>query len=368
MNIKIKDSFLNLLKRGLWGNKQSSYSNFSLMDEEWFLIYDVAQAQTVEGIIYDGILTLPQKSFPPYDLLMKWTARVDSIERYNKKVRKALAALAQGFYKNDLNFILLKGLGLAENYTKPLLRVSGDIDLYFDDYKKFDDANDLLKSKGYNVSKGDHKSIFYHFNSVEVEHHTRMIDIFNPFCQKYIKELILREKKNIKSITVENQIIHVPSDLLNLVQTNAHILKHYMGFGVGLRQICDVARLYNSLGKDFNGVELEEAYDVLGMRKWMNVIHNLLVDYIGLENSRLPIPITRKVDTESLLLDILQSGNFGFHDVRFKSEGELLSKRYHKRDNVNKRVLPHIKKLLKLAPNEVFWFPVSKLYTKIIRR
>ena len=365
MNKRVKDSFLLLLRMGLWGAGKEHLSIFPLSKSEWTLVYEVSLSQTVEGIVYEGMLLLPNEYYPPYEILLRWTAKIDSIERYNKKVRNTLAKLTQGFSKSNIQYVLLKGIGLAENYEKPLLRVSGDIDLCFRDKEAYDTANSLLKSKGYNINKGDHHSVFYTFNSIEVEHHTNMIDIFNPFKQQFIKELIIDEEKYSKSIVIEGQCVHIPSYTLNHVQANAHILKHYIGFGIGLRQICVIARLCNVKEESFDGQKLKNIYAKLGMKKWMNVMHNLLVKDLGLDSSRLPYPLDSDYNTSSILNDILHSGNFGFHDVRYREVDAPLSERYYKRDKAYKRILPHLVKLIRLIPSEVFWYPLNKYLSRL---
>lgn len=365
MDKKIKDAFLFLLKQGLWGKRIEPISAFYMNKEEWSLIFQISQSQTVEGIVYEGVLLLPNEFYPPYEILLKWTAKIDSIERFNKKVRNSLSILADGLTQNNIKFLLLKGLGLADNYNKPLLRVSGDIDLYFPTLEDYNNANSLLRTKGIIINKGDHHSVFYIFNNVEIEHHTKMIDVFNPFCQKYIKDLISSEFVNNTSLLINEKQILTPSYTLSQVQANAHILKHYLGFGIGLRQICDVARLCYVKDESFDGQKLKSIYLRLGLERWMNVIHNLLVKDLGLEESKLPYKIELDYDTHPIMNDIFNSGNFGFHEIRYRDGESNLSDRYYKRDNVFKRVLPHITKSINLVPKEVFWYPMSKLYTKL---
>jgi len=365
MDKKIKDAFFYLLKLGLWGSKNDSMQFPVLNNNEWSLIYEIAVSQTVEGLVYEGILSLPNMYYPPYEILLRWTAKIDSIERFNKKVRFTLSNLSEGLAKSNISFILLKGLGLAENYRNPLLRVSGDLDLYFTDINNYNKANSLLLTKGCIIKKGDHNSTFYTFNNVEVEHHTKMIDVYNPFLQKYIKKLIESELPKFKEIEINNRYILIPSYLISHVQANAHILKHYMGFGIGLRQICDVARLCYMKEESFDGNELKMVYSKLGLSKWTNVLHNILVKDLGLDPSKLPYAIESDYKTDSIICDILNSGNFGFHDIRFRETDVTRLKSNQKRDRIYQRVIPHIYKLMKLTPSEVFWFPLSKAYTKI---
>lgn len=365
MNEKIKDSFLLLLKMGLWDNYETDYPNFPLNHQEWSLIYEGSVSQTVDGLVYEGILHLPKEYFPPNDILFRWTAKVEYIERGNKRMRKTLAALAKGFKKNNIEFVLLKGLGLAENYLKPQLRVSGDLDLYFKNKTDYKKANQLLIDHGYKLNKGDHQSKAYVFNHTEIEHHTRMIDIYSPFARSYIKELIEKEDSLLQVIEIEGEAIAIPSYILNQVQTNAHILKHYLGFGIGLRQFCDVARLCYSKTEDTDVSELKSIYKKIGIGKWMNVMHNFLVKELGLPEDRLPYPLEKDYNTQPILQDVLHSGNFGFHDIRYQDEKGNISKRNNKRDNILKRILPHTFKVLTLAPNEVIWYPINKFYTKV---
>lgn len=365
MDKKVKDTFLFLLKQGLWGKRIEPKFEFNMSKEEWSLIYQISLSQTVEGVVYEGILLLPNELYPPYEILLKWTAKIDSIERFNKKVRNTLSILADGLTQNNIKFLLLKGLGLAENYNKPLLRVSGDIDLYFPTLEDYNNANSLLRSKGSIINKGDHHSVFYVFNNIEIEHHTKMIDVFNPFCQKYIKKLISGEFKNNRKLVINEQPILIPSYTLSQVQTNAHILKHYIGFGIGLRQICDVARLCHVGDESFNGNGLKSIYIRLGLEKWINVIHNLLVKELGLEESKLPYKIDKDYNTNPIMNDIFNSGNFGFHEIRYRDGKINLADRHYARDNIYKRVFPHIIKSINLVPKEVFWYPVNKIYTKL---
>jgi len=365
MSQRVKDSFLILLRMGLWEERHIAIPYFPLSNAEWSLVYEMSVAQTVEGVVYDGLLLLPQEYLPPYTILLRWTAKIDGVERYNKKMRQNLGVLATGLSKNNIEFILLKGLGLAENYNKPLLRVSGDVDLYFPTQNDYQQANKLLKSKGFLIEKGDHNSVYYNFNTIQVEHHTKMIDVFNPFCQKFIKTFLIKEQEKANQLDLDGVKISIPSYILNQVQTNAHILKHYLGFGVGLRQFCDVARLCHLKDPNFDGEELRSVYRKLGLSKWMNVIHNFLVNELGLHRSKLPYAIEKYYDTKLILQDVLNSGNFGFHDVRYDKGDREISKPNYQRNYVIKRIMPHILKLIQLAPNEVFWYPVHKVYTKI---
>ena len=64
MNKRVKDSFLLLLRMGLWGAGKEQLSIFPLSKSEWTLVYEVSLSQTVEGIVYEGMLLLPNEYYP----------------------------------------------------------------------------------------------------------------------------------------------------------------------------------------------------------------------------------------------------------------------------------------------------------------
>src|SRR5690606_9042581 len=131
MEDKLRNIFFKLLRMGLWGKGELSVRE-PLSDEDWAVLYQYALNHTVEGILFDSFSLLTEKQLPPRTLRMKWTVRVDQIERYNARMNKVIAEQYVYFVKQGLTPILLKGQGVAQWYPNPLHRNSGDIDWYFD--------------------------------------------------------------------------------------------------------------------------------------------------------------------------------------------------------------------------------------------
>lgn len=375
MDKEVQSSFFLLLRLGLWGETNEDLSDFSLTRKQWHAVFNMSISQTVEALVYQGVLLLDKSSYPPYDILMRWTARVDAIERASKKMNGVLLELKGIFEASNIPFMLIKGQGLAANYKHPLQRSSGDIDLYFENKEDFSQAKMLLESAGIKTIKGDYNSIIYRYNDVEVEHHQRLIDIFNPFCASYVKQVIAEQQLFSQQLSLpEEQRITIPSFILSHIVISAHILKHYLGFGIGLRQLCDLAMLSSIMTKSSEADKRQAANDLsriykkLGINKWVNALNHILVTDLGLPVSCLPVPLTGEYKREALLKDILVSGNFGFYDVSGKKDAreEANTSANYKRNNPLKRVLPHTLKAIPLAPAEVFWFPLQKAISKIL--
>lgn len=312
---RITDAFLVLLRTGLWEKDLESLSYFPLTFEEWHDVYQLALCQTVSGIVYRGILRLPDHLFPPEDILLRWMIRADAVERKNRQMNEVVNELCSIFKDKGIRTVLQKGQGIASLYEWPFLRECGDIDLYFLNMKERRMADLFIRQQGIRTSKGADGSIHYEWKGVTVEHHSRLLDLYRPFLQGYLNKL----EKQIGFTTVRlwkegDSEVTVASPVLNLLMLNAHILKHALGLGVGLRQLCDMARAYYKWHDTMKMHELCEIYEKTGLSKWSNLLHSVLVEYLGVPASCLPDK--GGLESPLPLFHIIQrGGNFGQSDA-----------------------------------------------------
>ncbi|MBB6130779.1 nucleotidyltransferase family protein [Mucilaginibacter lappiensis] len=365
MDSRVQRAFILLLRAGLWNSTIDSFDGFLLSYTEWSELYQMAITQTVEGLVFDAITKLPGQYQPPKEVVVKWVVRVDAIERENVKKKEVTVEIAGLFKAHHIDVTLLKGSSLAVYYTKPLLRLSGDVDLYFNDINAFKQANQLIKQRGTDIGIGALRSTFYDWRDCEIEHHSKLIDIVNPFQKSYLKKLEKQETTNRILINLNGMKISSPSLLITHIQVNAHILKHFLGFGIGLRQFCDVARLYLNTSKSLNGEELKSHYKKLGIYRWMELIHCFLVDQLGLNAEFLPYQIKRYEDSKWLMNDVIAVGNFGFHGSGFVNG---LQKQDEKRYAKSWVVLPRLLRAQSYARYEALWFPISKAWSTVSRK
>jgi len=349
----IQSTLLFLLRLGLWG-KKGDLDFLPLTDEQWERLYESALMHTVEGVIYDALQQLPADLLPSRDLMMKWTVRIDQVERHNKRMNTCIAEQLALFSEQDIEPILLKGQGVASCYKVPEHRVCGDVDWYFTSKDQYLKANDLFRDMGVNISETAGFSSEYTWRGIVIEHHQRMFDIHNPFSIGYVDSLERDFYDKRVKHDVEGIAVSLPAPLLMMLQVNAHILKHMLSFGLGIRQLCDSARVYCEFRNEVDGHELKEIYKRLGILKWINLLHAILVKYIGLPVQYLPFELPRNVNADWMMEDIWRSGNFGFYDSG--------------REQAPKRIWVNMKKYIKYAPMEAISFPLMQTYSKFVRR
>lgn len=298
-----------LLRAGLWERAVEATDLFPLSDDCWEAVLSLARRQTVTGLVYRGLNRLPEEFFPSESVLLRWVAEADRIERVNMAVDRAVCELFEFFHARHLHPVLLKGQGVARLYECPSLREAGDIDLYFPDRTEFLRAGKLVQEHHIRLERQPDGSSCYLWGGIEVEHHPCLCDLHNPSSTGMVKALEQTDGFALLDISPEAEV-WVPSPELNLLQLNAHILKHAMGRGIGLRQFCDMARACHRLHGAVDADVMEYIYRKAGLARWSRLLHAFLVEALGLPEDELPYrdkPVSSRVLSEI----IFEGGNFG---------------------------------------------------------
>ena len=282
-----------------------------LSDERWKEVFRLSRRQTVTGIVFDGICRLPEDLQPSPSLFAQWVVAVDRIERRNGRMNEVLRDLVKLFVGNGLNPVLQKGQGIAALYPESLHRECGDIDFYFPERTENDKAIELVRNCGAKVETMPDGSQSYEWQGVEIEQHPTIVDLCSPTSRLWLHEL--DEAPGFVTSPLAKGL-KVPSPELNALLLNTHILKHALGKGVGLRQMCDLAMAYHRIsgeaGCDEYGERIFRLYRKARILKWSRLLHSFLVDIIGLPKEELPYS-EKIVRIEPLLGIVEEGGNFG---------------------------------------------------------
>ena len=268
-----------------------------------------ARRQTVTGLVY---LALEKKDFHlPGDVIFKLTNRISALVNRNLKIQAVETSVLNLF--GQLHPVVMKGSVCAARYPSPLMRESGDIDLYFSE-EEYPAAVNLIGDDYYlNSDEG----LCFFRDDCTVELHNRYYDLHTS---------------NVPDISTPE------GELLMLA---AHIFKHASGPGVGLRQICDFALAWRA----YNG-NMDNVFRAAGLEKWARLLLSFIHDYID------PSVQVRHINPKPLLRLIDKSGNFGHHSA---SRGRRLQKSpFIRKTDTALRILAHIPFALRYAPGEVF--------------
>lgn len=207
----------------------------------WLSLITLAERNEVSGLLYDSVLTLPQEQQPDFEVMMRWTASIQSLERDNLLYRKHLGQVFELFERQMLSPILMKGLTLSELYPNPLHRPVGDVDLYV----PIDQLNlvvQYLQSMGGEVeTQFDTKHHAARCNGLNWELHFRTHSFYSSTLDRRYRLFELEETspENLLHIQIgEHHILHFPP-LLNIIYLTAHFEHHLLMERITIRQVID---------------------------------------------------------------------------------------------------------------------------------
>ena len=327
-------ALLTLLRSGLWNRPPDTSELFPLNSEEWKEVFEKSRNHTVTAIVADSLEYLPENQLPPDEVLAGWAVESDRIERLSGTMANVTAGLSE-IYKT-LRPVCFKGLECASLYSIPSSRQCGDIDLYFDDIEA---SAALARQHGYFPEHKPDGSFTYSVQGIVVEHHPSYIDLRAPRKRKWLKTLDENPGFEAGSCGMFR-----PAPALNLLVLHSHVMKHAFGRGVGLRQICDLARAYYSYDGMYEPEDLRRMYRKAGLATRTRMIHAFLADYLGLGKEFLPYTESH-ADASEFLERVLLAGNFG-RSIPGSGHGKVRSL---------KAFMANALFAARYAPDEYFW-------------
>lgn len=303
-----------------------------LSPARWEAVFEESQRQTVAGIALRGISRITDAALmPPQPLLIRWVALADRIERTNRHMASAISKLFDFYAAAGLPALLQKGHSVARFYPQPLLRQCGDIDVVIPPARAAE-AIAAVGALGIPVEVRADGSRLFSWDGFTVEHHTRLLDLSRPLPPALSAEAIP---------AVASPEATLPP-LIELLMLNSHIMKHCLGAGIGLRQMCDYALALRALLPVVGQETYTAACRSLGIARWTRALDSFTDAWFG------PRPASPSRDASALMAVIAEGGNFGLHGAGGSRRGRGLRSRLA----TAAAFLRHSGLALRLAPRE----------------
>ena len=299
-----------------------------MTESDWEEVYHLARKQTVTGLVFHALTLSPEK--PPglsSKMLYRWALEAERLEKRSRIVFRFAEELLYRLESAGLRPLVMKGPSVAAYYPKPLLRESGDIDLYVSQ-NEISAALECLHQMGYSFSESADGGYYVTGGSVDIDLHDKYFDL-------HVKDELLPP---------------VPSPQAELMMLSSHILKHAMGPGVGLRQICDLALAYKALEGMYEKRQLVLLFKRYGLDRWNRLLCSFMKARLGMDAQL----YSTDVRWNSLEMIVFGGGNFGHYSAsRNRSLGA--GSRRRKLDTVF-RFVRHAPWGLHYAPKEYFCY------------
>lgn len=341
-------------------------------EAEWEELFEMAVKQSLVGVCFCGIHQLGADSDEGYinigmseDLYFDWMGMAAQINMKNELVNRQCVELQKRLEAEGLRSSVLKGQGVATLYGEDLrgFRQSGDIDMLVDcDYKRA--AQFVSSVVGKDVEWAYKDIRLEMFEDTEVELHIKPGLMFNPFHNHRWQKWYADNKELVFGSKTDSQL-NTPSIEFNSIYILQHCYMHLFESGIGLRQFMDyyfvLKALSNSHSKCVTVENFQSLVKQFGMTRFACGVMYIMESVFGLERECLLCEPDAK-EGEFLLNEIMQGGNFGKFDDRFKKAiGD-------KKDQM-KRFVKRSCLLVGHYPQEALWMPryfVWHYITKII--
>ena len=312
---------------------------------DWYKLFEMARHQTMLAILYEGVLRLPEHQLPPKELMDKWKELTELTADIYRRHQERTVQLEAVLEQMGLRGCILKGTGLGSLYPIPERRLCGDIDLWVEGshrsiVKAFRDAGYSPREILYQEAKVDL------FDDTEVEIHFHPSKMNNPFRNARLQKFFADNAQFCGTLSY-------PDSRFNAVFCMAHMYRHYLVGGIGMRQMLDYYYVLRDL-KPSDRAQVLDTLVRLGMKKFTAAVMCAVQFNFGLEDEYLLCPPDKEFGGR-LVNDIIRMGNFGVLDKRnYSAEDESSWKSFRRK---NRRAFSYFK----YFPGEVVWSPFARI-------
>ena len=323
----LRNTFFTLLKAGLWEKSIQLLSSGKIDFEE---VFQLAEEQSVVGLISAGIEHVLDGRPAKKDIL-QFIGRAVMLEQRNQAMNDFIGALMERMSEAGIRSVLVKGQGIARCYARPLWRSCGDVDLLLD-AKNYDRAKAFLIPLATSLDEENkqRKHLGMTIDQWVVELHgtlhTRQLMRLNGVLDEVQREVFEEGRVRIwKNDAVDVMLPAVDEDVFFVF---SHIIQHYFGGGIGLRQICDLCRLLWTYRDSIDVSLLESRLRKAGMLTEWYSFAALSVEWLGMPVEAMPLyDLSKKWSRKAVrIMDfILETGNFGHNrDNSFRQKSFII--------------------------------------------
>lgn len=306
-------------------------------EKDWQGLYQMAEEQAIASFVFPALEILNKSGQkPPMEILYEWIGLAEQVKAQNELMNEEAARLTAFFENEGHRTAILKGQANARLYSYPMSRQPGDIDIWVSGGKKrvVQTLRKLhLIDGGLSKKHSDEKAedVYHHIhlpqneNGVDVEVHFRPSSgNYDPFTNRRLQKFLNQE------IDRENEMVgegfRVPSLRFALVMQLAHVQRHFIEKGVGMRQIIDYFFLLRKWS--IENEELKVNWKYLGLHHIAGALMWVMKEVLLMDEGWM-IACPDEKRGKMLLNVIMTGGNFGqFSPIRQQEYSFVRSLKY----------------------------------------
>jgi hypothetical protein len=301
---------------GLW-KKEEAYPGKPLSTEEWEELFRMAQRQAVTGLLIDGVALDNQR--PDQALWDSWVAHLFFLERANRYIAQRGEAWIEKLAQAGIPATLFKGSSVASWYPEPWHRSHGDVDIVITD--GWNRLEAFLEQEGGTFYRSQEDEIVLEEkNGLLVEFHRHWECLYNPLTHRRLLQICRSAQPGDRELYFVCLILHIQ--------------RHILTYGVGLKQICDVAVMLSRASLDLEKVA--SLLHRLHAERFSRLLFGFIACHLGGVEDYPLAPVTAGKGWERLNRAILQEG-------------------YHSKIEQERVAGSKSRSVSRMASNAVFW-------------
>ena len=276
-----EDYFLLTVLLGLWKDVpecvqriRAEIDKMSIRQKnDWNSAVKMAEFQSVTGLLFSG---RSEMGFVNENEKKVFYYHIGQLIMNNSSINHTLSFIVAELNRNAIPYCLLKGQGIGAYYKEPEIRVGGDIDLYVGKYQQraIESLLPFANQKKCEIN-GKHANLCIYGTEVELHRYVDSMishkhnEIFWEWSEKELFD-------NAKSIIVDKKEVRIPKPTFNAFCIFYHLFRHFLISGVGLRQLCDWARLLYCEKDNIDRKELCSKLQMFGIDEGWDAFMTLL--------------------------------------------------------------------------------------------
>lgn len=318
---------LQLVARAINGGYTFSLDDFVGVD--WEAVLRLSVRQSVVGVAYDALESLPSELRPERPTLLKWIGYVFQLEGSYERYKLAIFSLADFYAANGYRMMLLKGYGLASCYPVPSHRPTGDIDIFlgrggatspFGQKDVWKEADDVIHEKlGVKIDNTHHHHSVFVYKRYSVEDHFDFINVHDHRSSREFERRLKRMAAESYKVHPECPDLCLPSDDFNALFLLKHCSGHFASTEINLRQVLDWLLFMRTHHDSIDWKMLYDSLKEFGLMRFANILSAIGVNYLGMSSSEFYAMEKDEALNLRVLKDILSP------EFKEREDGTLLS-------------------------------------------
>lgn len=307
--------FLEALRASL---RKQNVDWTGLSENDWRELFRLADSQGVLPLIYQATYNCP--SAKEHENIMKAYFNVVSEQVAMQAIKTAdFLEVYQKLCQSGVKPLIVKGLICRNLYPFPDYRLSTDEDVFIQEkqfaicHKEFMDYGLQLLEEDEDIMAAHEVAYWKKITFLYIELHKSLFVTdsdaygdFNRFFDKAHERAIQEMVQDVPIYTLK-----YTDHLFYLI---CHALKHFMGSGFGVRQVCDITLFANQYGKEIDWELLRKQCEEISAERFVATLFRIGEKHLTFQPEQACYPerfAELAIDEEDLLKDMLTGGVLG---------------------------------------------------------